>query len=119
MAPSMPTPYRTSVGYCLFVFEATPNAYCQINEQLHTFFLFLLFAILELYGFELQHFINSKHKFLLLMKKEQMGYLAPEIEVNEICVEHGFAGSDELNRIGFGNSGEAGGEIETLTQTEW
>ena len=50
---------------------------------------------------------------------EQRGYLAPEIEVNEICVEHGFAGSDELNRIGFGNSGEAGGEIETLTQTEW
>lgn len=54
------------------------------------------------------------------MKKfEQRGYLAPEIEVNEIEVEQGFAISDELNQIGFGNSGEAGGEIETNTQTGW
>ena len=104
MAPSMPTPYRTSVGYCLFVFEATPNAYCQINEQLHTFFLFLLFAILELYGFELQLLIiNSKHKFLLLMKKELMGYLAPEIEVNEVAVEHGIAASPNMENIGKEN----------------
>ncbi len=28
------------------------------------------------------------------MKKEQMGYLAPEIEVNEVMVEQGIAASD-------------------------
>ena len=50
---------------------------------------------------------------------EQMGYIAPEINMNEIEVEQGFAISDELNQIGFGNSGEAGGEIETNTQTDW
>ena len=50
---------------------------------------------------------------------QQWGYLAPEIEVNEIEVEQGFAISDELNQIGFGNSGEAGGEIETATQSGW
>ena len=48
-----------------------------------------------------------------MTKQEHNGYLAPEIEVNEIEVEQGFAISDELNQIGFGNSGEAGGEIET------
>lgn len=50
---------------------------------------------------------------------QQRSYLAPEIEVQVIKVEQGFAISDELNQIGFGNSGEAGGEIETNTQTGW
>lgn len=50
---------------------------------------------------------------------QQRSYLAPAIEVQVIKVEQGFAISDELNQIGFGNSGEAGGEIETNTQTDW
>lgn len=54
------------------------------------------------------------------MKKfEQRGYLAPEIEVNEIEVEQGFAVSDELTRINYGDAGEAGGTIETTTQSGW
>ena len=51
--------------------------------------------------------------------QEQRGYLAPEIEVNEIEVEQGFAVSDELNRINYGDAGEAGGTIETTTQSGW
>ena len=51
--------------------------------------------------------------------QEQRGYLAPEIEVNEIEVEQGFAVSDELTRINYGDAGEAGGTIETTTQSGW
>ena len=32
-----------------------------------------------------------------MKKSEQRGYLAPEIEVNEVMVEHGFAGSNLEN----------------------
>ena len=34
--------------------------------------------------------------------KEQVGYLAPEIEVNEVAVEHGIAASN-LENIGKEN----------------
>lgn len=50
---------------------------------------------------------------------KQRGYLIPEIEVNEMMVEQGFAISDELTRINYGDAGEAGGTIETTTQTGW
>lgn len=32
-----------------------------------------------------------------MQKKRIVGYLAPEIEVNEVMVEHGFAGSNLEN----------------------
>lgn len=50
---------------------------------------------------------------------QQRNYLAPEIEVNEFQIEQGFSVSDELNGIGFGDKGEAGGSIETTTQNGW
>ena len=50
---------------------------------------------------------------------KQWGYLIPEIEVNEMMVEQGFAISDELTRINCGDAGEAGGTIETTTQSGW
>lgn len=54
-----------------------------------------------------------------MKNNKQWGYLAPELEVVHVEIEQGYAISDELNQIGFGNSGEAGGEIETNTQTDW
>ncbi len=35
--------------------------------------------------------------------KEQVGYLAPEIEVNEVAVEHGIAASPNMENIGKEN----------------
>ena len=54
-----------------------------------------------------------------MQTKHAVGYLVPEIGVNEIEVEQGFAISDELTRINYGDAGEAGGTIETTTQTGW
>lgn len=46
-----------------------------------------------------------------MKKSEQRGYLAPEIEVNEIEVEQGFAGSN----------GESGGgeDVGDGTESDW
>ena len=54
-----------------------------------------------------------------MQTKTVVGYLAPEIEVNFVVVEQGIAISDELTRINYGDAGEAGGTIETTTQTGW
>ncbi len=37
-----------------------------------------------------ERIINSKHS-ILMRREEQLGYLAPEIEVNEVVVESGIA----------------------------
>ena len=44
------------------------------------------------------------------MKKEQMGYLAPEIEVNEVMVEMGIAASDPSSET----MPEIGGENDEI-----
>ena len=54
-----------------------------------------------------------------MQTKHAVGYLAPEIEVNDVMVEQGIAVSDELTRINYGDAGEAGGTIERTTQTGW
>ena len=52
----------------------------EISVQLHTFFI-ILTAHSGLVGKQKMH----------MKAIEQMGYLVPEIEMNEICVEQGFA----------------------------
>ena len=71
--------YTIRCGVLFIYLWATPNAYFQINEQLHTFFI-ILTAHSGLVGKQKMH----------MKAIEQMGYLAPEIEMNEICVEQGF-----------------------------
>ena len=62
----------------------------EINSTLS--FLFLHYAIEELYGFELQQINNSN--YIVMQTKTMVGYLAPEIEVNFVEVEQGIAQSN-------------------------
>ena len=75
--------------------RATPNAYYQINERLHTFFL-LKPPHGSCYG---------KMK-IETMKNEK--YIAPEAEVLEIAVEQGFATSGSGGQEEIGGSKEEG-----------
>ncbi len=104
------TPYYSSVGSCIvYSFQGFVRASIQINESLlHTFFLFLLFAILELYGFE--RTLLTQNINYIMQTKRIVGYLAPEIEVNEVMVEQGIAASDPSSET----MPEIGGENEEI-----
>lgn len=54
-----------------------------------------------MYGFE-RNFINSETYFMLMHTNEKVGYLAPEVEVNEVEVEQGIAASN-MESIGGEN----------------
>lgn len=57
----------------------------------------------------LSEIINSKHK-TLMQTKHAVGYLAPEIEVNDVMVEQGIATSDPSSET----MPEIGGENEEI-----
>lgn len=82
-----------------------------MNEINSTLSFCLHYAIEELYGFELQQlFMNSKTYFVLMETRATVGYLAPEIEVNEVMIEQGVAASNPSSET----MPEIGGENEEI-----
>lgn len=93
-----PILFKCGVLHRLFDSRFCQNLFVDNRNQLHTFFLLLHYAIEELYGFELQHIINSN--YIVMQTKTVVGYLAPEIEVNFVVVEQGIAASN-MEQIGI------------------